>query len=493
MNILESFKSQQVPPATVPTDTVVPIYDIDYMSHQTMELIMRFDDVLDQAKLQQSLKRLLKIGNWRKLGARVRPKGDPAEKKYEYHIPEQYDDVRPGFIYRVSKHSGSINSHPTAARLPRHNHGTPTLGSSQVFSELGLRSEDPRDLTDWAYTDLPQLFFHHVVFTDATVISMTYPHSLMDGVGHGTFLRAWMAVLHEREHEVPELGSFEDYRSPLADKTPAKNFILYDHLLSRLGLLLFLFNSFIENMWATREEKIVCVPGEFVRELRAQTLNELDPKQEKQFLSENDVILAWFTRTILSAAKTSGKRSLILMNSFDIRSVALPPQVAHLFNAVIPAYTIVPVSQVLKQPLAFLATQIRHSLAQQRVPEQIEAWYAMVGARLKQGLFPLIGTSGGFTTTYTNWDKAGLFRLDLSPAVTQQGLPLDQRTSKIGYPSCVFCANCFSMLKLRSAGVCLGKDGKGNWWFQWLLRKREWKKIEEYLSQPEEDTLETSL
>lgn len=111
-------------------------------------------------------------------------------------------------------------------------------------------------------------------------------------------------------------------------------------------------------------------------------------------------------------------------------------QVKHISNAVIPACTIVPVSQVVRQPLAFLATQIRHSLAQQRIPEQVEAWYSMVTDRLKRGLFPLIGTSDGFTTTYTNWDKAGLFRLDLSPAVTQQGLPLDQRTNKIGYPSC---------------------------------------------------------
>ncbi|KAJ5602411.1 hypothetical protein N7537_005367 [Penicillium hordei] len=492
MNILERFKSQKVPPATVPTDTVVPIYEIDYLSHKTMELIMRFDDVLDPAKLQQSLRRLLEIGNWRKLGARVRVKGDPAENKYEYHIPEQYDDVRQGFIYRVSKHSGSINSHPTAARLPGHKNGTAT-SSSQDFGELGLQPGDPRHLVDWAYTDLPQLFFHHIAFTDATVIFMTYPHSMMDAMGHSTFLRAWMAVLHGREHEVPELSSLEDHRRPLAERTPAKNYLLYDNLLSRLGLMLFLFNRFIEDIWATKEERIVCVPGEFVRELRAQTLDELDPSKEKQFLSENDVILAWFTRTILSAAKTSGKRSLILMNWFDIRSTVLPPKVGHIFNAVIPAHTMVPISEVLKQPLAFLATQIRHSLAQQRAPEQIEAWYSMVAARLKQGLFPLVGTSNGFTTTYSSWHTSGLFRLDLSPAVTQQGLPLDQRTNKIGYPSCVFSPNCFSMLRLRNAGCCLGKDEEGNWWFQWLLRKREWKKIEEYLSQADEDTSKTSL
>ncbi|CAG8909342.1 unnamed protein product [Penicillium egyptiacum] len=490
-NILGNFKSQRVP-ATVPTDKIVPISDIDYVCDQTMELILRFDDVLDPEMLRQSLERLLEIGNWRKLGARVRPKGDPAERKFEYHIPEKYDAVRQGFIYRVSRHSGGINSHPIAARLPRYNHGIPILGSPQDFTSLSLQPEDPRHLADWTYTDLPQLFFHHMTFTDATVIAMTYPHTLMDGVSHGIFLRAWMSVLHKREHEVPEVGGFEDYRRPLAEKTSAKSYVLYDNVLGRFETAMFIVRRFLEKLWVAEEERIICVPGEFVRELRAQAIDELDSSKGNQFLSENDVILAWFTRTILSATKTPGNRSVVLMNSFDIRSVALPPKVEHTFNAVIPSCTIVPISKVLQQPLAFLATHIRHSLVQQRVSEQIEAWYSLVGARLKQGRFPMIGTSDGLSVIYSNWDKAGMFRLDLSPAVTHKGLPLDQRTNMVGYPSCVFCVTPFSTVGIRSVGACTGKDAEGNWWFQWLLQKREWENIEKYLGQINGDGLRRS-
>lgn len=37
-----------------------------------MNFIYRFDDVLDEAKLKGSLERLLEIGEWRQLGARIR-------------------------------------------------------------------------------------------------------------------------------------------------------------------------------------------------------------------------------------------------------------------------------------------------------------------------------------------------------------------------------------------------------------------------------------
>src|ERR1700733_14812736 len=45
-------------PDRAPTDDVVPVY--------------RFDDVLDLEKLRPSLVQLMQIGNWRKVGARLR-------------------------------------------------------------------------------------------------------------------------------------------------------------------------------------------------------------------------------------------------------------------------------------------------------------------------------------------------------------------------------------------------------------------------------------
>lgn len=63
------------PPPTVPTDEVIPLHILDgnrVVQAILLEFTYKFDDVLDVVKLRNSLNRLLEIGEWRKLGARLR-------------------------------------------------------------------------------------------------------------------------------------------------------------------------------------------------------------------------------------------------------------------------------------------------------------------------------------------------------------------------------------------------------------------------------------
>ena len=62
-------------PAVVPTDTVVPMHFFDDNAINRSVLLyltLRFDDVLDPERLLRALERLMELGDWRKLGARVR-------------------------------------------------------------------------------------------------------------------------------------------------------------------------------------------------------------------------------------------------------------------------------------------------------------------------------------------------------------------------------------------------------------------------------------
>jgi hypothetical protein len=62
-------------PDRVPTDDVVPVYlfdDVDVFRCIIVDVGLRFDDVLDHKKLRLSVVRLMQIGNWRKVGARLR-------------------------------------------------------------------------------------------------------------------------------------------------------------------------------------------------------------------------------------------------------------------------------------------------------------------------------------------------------------------------------------------------------------------------------------
>lgn len=62
-------------PATIPGDTIIPLhfYDDTAVARNILQdMTLRFDDVLDTEKLSNALGRLLELGNWRKLGARLR-------------------------------------------------------------------------------------------------------------------------------------------------------------------------------------------------------------------------------------------------------------------------------------------------------------------------------------------------------------------------------------------------------------------------------------
>lgn len=52
-----------------------PLHPLDNLSGTRnifVSWVMRFNDVLDADKLHQSLSRLLEMGDWRKLGGRIR-------------------------------------------------------------------------------------------------------------------------------------------------------------------------------------------------------------------------------------------------------------------------------------------------------------------------------------------------------------------------------------------------------------------------------------
>lgn len=68
-------KLKQTQPATVPTDLIIPFHywdDIPTTRSLCLDYTFRFDDVLDAEKIRAALDRLLEIGDWRKLGARLR-------------------------------------------------------------------------------------------------------------------------------------------------------------------------------------------------------------------------------------------------------------------------------------------------------------------------------------------------------------------------------------------------------------------------------------
>jgi hypothetical protein len=68
-------KNKLTAPATVPSDTIIPLHGYDdnaVFRAMVINFALCFNDVLDPEKLRHSLSKLLEREGWRKLGARLR-------------------------------------------------------------------------------------------------------------------------------------------------------------------------------------------------------------------------------------------------------------------------------------------------------------------------------------------------------------------------------------------------------------------------------------
>jgi len=196
-------------------------------------------------------------------------------------------------------------------------------------------------MDDWIYSDHPPLFLHIVSFNDATLMTITFLHTLMDGMGLASLFKAWTAILHGREDEIPPFHGFnEDPLATLGETTPPEKYILSGRVLKGLAMWCFIVRFLFELVWYREVEyRIIFLPGRYLTRLRENALQELAAKnngQGKPFISESDMVLAWWSRTVISALRPALYRTMVLTNVFDIRPTLadiIPSNSAFVANA----------------------------------------------------------------------------------------------------------------------------------------------------------------
>ncbi|PHH86825.1 hypothetical protein CDD83_9695 [Cordyceps sp. RAO-2017] len=161
------------------TDQVVPVPYCDALrplQGWLIHVMLVFEDVLDCQKLRDSLEALIEMDGWRKLGARLRRS---SKGQLNYHIPSRFTKDRPAL------------RHPAV------------VAHSEDFQSLSRAPGSPTTLNDYLKNDYPQLGLHIVTFTDATIVTLQWPHTLFDLMGQKAVLDAWTLILQGRRDEVP--------------------------------------------------------------------------------------------------------------------------------------------------------------------------------------------------------------------------------------------------------------------------------------------------
>src|SRR5690349_7971628 len=218
--------SNQLPKIDGGNDAVqiVGYWDSAKKNHRAIPIItLRFDDRLLPDKLRLALTYLLDTTSWRRLGGRLRQ----VHGRLELHIPAIFNKHRPSFAWSQEKFDIGINEHPLAARLPTAsplNDAPRIFDAPDAFAPLTWGPNLPRSLDDFVLTDHPMLSAHVASFTDATLVSLSWPHIMSDIMGVKNLIDAWALVLAGREDDVLPLCAQDPMENlgigPCEDLTP---------------------------------------------------------------------------------------------------------------------------------------------------------------------------------------------------------------------------------------------------------------------------------
>jgi hypothetical protein len=169
--------------------------------------------------------------------------------------------------------------------------------------QLGMGARET--LEEFIDQDIPQLSLHITSFENATLVALSWPHTLMDVMGQQALLRGWSLVLADKNSEVPPLlGARKDAICVAADAPVDKleELELGKKRLGGLSMLMFGLRFGWDLLWnRVVETRTMYLPKHAVAKLRSQAqadLAALDGGEEKLFISEGDVLTAWALRAV---------------------------------------------------------------------------------------------------------------------------------------------------------------------------------------------------
>jgi len=319
-------------------------------------------------------------------------------------------------------------------------------------------------------------------------------------------LDAWVAALEGREDDIPEfygadfnpletLGEPVQNSGKIAEDTKEEPYILAPKKMNLWKIFRFVINM----IWSllidrVEEARIAIIPAPVFADLKAQALRDLssvpsstlvkhnsDPS--KPFLSDSDVLGAWWIRQIVTAQPNSSSfsptKTIQIMNVFDMRDILtkttpalLHPNTAFIGNCNIVSSSFFSFRDFITLPLGRIAARIRSDLVAQTTRAQVDANMRLIRpSMLKSGYPPLYGEADMMYCPFSNWHKGNVFETDFGAAVVGG----ERVVAKPTYAS----ADGKSVgISMRNTGTCMGRDSNGHWWVGSVMTPAAWAGVE---------------
>lgn len=403
----------------------------------------------------------------------------------------------------------SISKHPLASRLPSPTaRGSVQEGADQ-FEDFVTPEDAPRCLEDFLTRDVSQLGLHVVVFTDATLVSVTFPHTMCDLLGLQAIVDNWVRVLVGKEDEVvPLLGVHDDPLTGIGQGALNKfeePWALSNQILGGFGWIRFVFNMIWDAIrLGQSQQHMIYLPASSLQRLRESAMADLasgtanqivnDWHPQNTFLTDNDILTAWMTRMAAHSLPQNSTRSITFLNFFELRgrlpTVFQPPQKAvYIGNFIFACWAHLSARDAQNAPLGAIAGRYRAFLAAQTTEGQVRGLLRVFRERTAAGKRIGAMRPDSLMITCSNWSKAKFFSaVDFSPAVVRQGATFGQKFGS-GRPVYYHGLNVRPLGSGKSKQVgaatgvnILGKDAGGSYWIMAMLPPKSWPRIESELA-----------
>lgn len=352
----------------------------------------------------------------------------------------------------------------------------------------------PTTLQQYLTTDSPVIRLHITCFTNATIVTVVFPHAIYGALGFKNLLIAWSTSL-QGDKELPALlGAHEDIMDGIAVEKPPYPYGIEAMKIRGWGFVKFalrtLWTVFVRHR--TVESRMLFIPRDFMVRLKAAAMKDLKNAyghlgDKAPFVSESDVLTAWTSRFIGLAR--GGQTPAIIFNPFDFTSRIKAPWMSGGFyvqNLTGAMFTPITADTLVNEPLGELALVIRKGIQEQATEEQVLAQIyrlRQLGHNKTEGFF---GDPSAEVIAYSNWTKFDVFNhADFAPAVTKATSSATPGTP-IGKPSFMQCHGLRVNPYVRNFYGISGKDLAGNYWMSTFMYPDDWAKLERFIKETEE-------
>jgi len=402
----------------------------------------------------------------------------------EIRAPQQFSEDRPAVHYSHKQFHTPIEDHPQAKRLPKATASPSVQAAPQDFRIFAARENAPSTLEDFLNSDTPLLSLHVTSFTDATLVGLLWPHTLMDAMGQMALLHGWSLVLAGRMSEIPALlGAREDaLRAAVEDslEEQREEFKLGAMRLTNAPKFWFTWEPWWQQPVVTRT---ICLPERCVVKLRDHALADLTGGEDTDvFVSEGDALVAWLTRAIFSSLPET--RPVTVLNAVNVRSrlasLVEAPGV-YVQNMAITGFTFLTVKS-LSASLGHIALENRRCLNEQLRESQVLANLRERVQLWKSGSDPsfICSDPNAIPVFSSNWLKADFTKItNFSSAIVSgngTGKPRSNPPGSIAFHHIEFIGP-----DAMDAFTIMGKDHGDNYWITARLHAPAWAKLEETL------------